>query len=128
MTTVVLVALGCGLHAAAKVEPIRVDHRRQLFLDDEIIASMTRVKREIHPAAKHPANPLIWPDQPWESKTSVIYGSVIRDGDTYRMWYHSEPGVSYAESDDGIRWIKPQRDLVTLDGCLLYTSPSPRDS
>jgi len=41
---------------------------------------------------------------------------VLRDGDKYKAWYKSGPGVSYAESDDGIHWVKPLLDLVTVNG------------
>jgi len=96
--------------------PVSVDHRRQLFLDDRLIASMRDVTREIHPAQKHPANPVLWPTEPWEGKVAVIYGSVIEDGGRYRMWYHGGAGVSYAVSDDGIKWTKPLMGLVKVDG------------
>jgi hypothetical protein len=109
-------AISLALFALAQIGPIEVSHKRQLFLDDYLIASMSNVKREIHPAEKHPANPLLWPEKPWEGKTAVVYGSVIRDGGKYRMWYQSEPGVSYAESDDGIRWTRPGLDVVPIDG------------
>jgi hypothetical protein len=41
---------------------------------------------------------------------------VIRDGDKYRAWYMNGLAVGYAESPDGISWVKPQLDLVTVDG------------
>ena len=37
----------------------------------------------------------------------------------------------YAESTDGLAFIKPNLGIVSWNGsksCLLYTSPSPRDS
>ncbi len=93
-----------------------VGEKRQLFFDDHLIASMTGVTREIHPARKHPANPLIWPSEPWEGTVAILYGSVIHDNGRYRMWYHSGVGVSYAESEDGIKWTKPLMGLVKVDG------------
>jgi len=96
--------------------PINLNRTKQLFLDDYIIASKTNVERKIHPVNKHPANPLIWPSESWEGKVALLHGSVIKDGDKYRMWYLSKPGVSYAESKDGIVWIRPQLDFVKIDG------------
>jgi hypothetical protein len=32
------------------------------------------------------------------------------------MWYKSGMGVGYAESSDGIKWVKPRLDLVIIDG------------
>src|SRR5205085_10763108 len=97
-------------------DPITLDSRHQLFLDDYLIASMKNVKRTVEQAQKHAKNPLIWPTESWEDKLSTIYGSVIRDGEKYRAWYKSGMGVGYAESDDGIRWTKPALDLVLIDG------------
>ena len=102
--------------AAGAGTPITLDATRQLFLDDDLIASMTNVERRIHPARKHPANPLIWPSEEWEGKVALTHGSVIRDGDRYRMWYLSGPGVSYAESTNGVNWVKPELGILEIDG------------
>src|SRR5436190_10816579 len=109
-----VIVLFCA--AAAFAEPVALDSRHQLFLDDYLIASMKNVKRTVEAAQKHSKNPLIWPTEAWEEKLSTIYGSVIRDGEKYRCWYKSGLGVGYAESDDGIRWTKPALDLVLIDG------------
>ena len=98
------------------VNPMSLDQTRQLFLDDTLIASKENVTRTIHQVHKHPDNPLIWPTEAWEGDKALIHGSVIRDGDLYRMWYLSTPGVSYAESQDGIHWTKPRLDLFEVDG------------
>src|SRR5204863_7599034 len=94
---------------------VRYD-RRQIIVDDYPIASMPGVKRTMQQAQRHPANPIIWPTERWEDKMSTIYGSVIRDGEKYRMWYKSGMGLGYAESDDGLKWTKPALDLVLIDG------------
>ncbi len=74
-------------------------------------------------------NPLA-PDQ----VASHFYGAVIHDEGNYRMWYYAiamkEPGdadhadvkellqgpVSYAESDDGFTWTKPNLGQVSVRG------------
>ena len=68
-------------------DPITVDARRQLFLDDYLIASSQNVTRVIHPATKHPDNPVLAPTEPWEGKVAILYGSVLADEGKYRMWY-----------------------------------------
>src|SRR3954465_13659709 len=83
---------------------IEVGKQKQLFLDDYLIASTTNVVRRIHPAEKSKSNPVIRQTEPWEDSFNILYGSVIRDGEKYKAWYLSGPGVSYAESDDGIQW------------------------
>ncbi len=44
--------------------PITVGATRQLFLDDHLIASQQNVSRQIHPARKHPADPVLEPTEP----------------------------------------------------------------
>src|SRR6185312_5384404 len=95
---------------------IEVGRRKQLFLDDYLIASAGNVSRRIHPAEKSKFNPVIRQTEPWEDPFNILYGSVIRDGGQYKMWYKSGPGVSYAVSDDGIHWVKPPLDLVPING------------
>ena len=106
--------------ASLAADPIVIDSKHQLFLDDHLIASMTNLKRGVHPPQKHAANPLLWPSEPWEPEMATVYGSVIRDdrydGAKFRMWYKSGMGVAYAESDDGLKWNKPALDLVRIDG------------
>lgn len=112
-----LLVLGfCGLALPADAPAVRLDRTKQLFLDDFLIARGENVERRIHPARKHPANPLIWPRETWEGAVALVYGSVIRDGDKYRMWYLSGPGVSHAESADGIVWDKPKLGICRIDG------------
>jgi hypothetical protein len=104
------------LSAAAANAPIILDSQKQLFLDDHLIESMQRVHRTVEPAQKFSGNPVLWPTEPWEPPMATVYGSVIRDGSKFKMWYKSGMGVGYAESDDGIKWIKPTLDLTLLEG------------
>jgi hypothetical protein len=102
--------------AAGADPPIALGREKQLFLDDFLIASTRDVKRRVQPAEKHAGNPVIRKTEDWEDPFNVLYGSVIRDGERYRAWYQSGRGVSYAESADGIEWVKPRLDLVLIDG------------
>jgi hypothetical protein len=97
-------------------DPIEVGSQKQLFLDDYLVASSTNVYRRIHQAEKSKSNPIIRQTESWEDPFNILYGSVIRDGEKYKSWYKSGLGVSYAESDDGIHWVKPQLDLVSISG------------
>jgi hypothetical protein len=110
--TLILLALS----AAGDPSPVTVDSRKQLFLDDYLVASMKNVQRQIQPARKYDGNPVLWATEPWEEKLAVLYGSVIRDGSRYKTWYKSGGGIAYAESDDGITWVRPRLDLVVVDG------------
>ena len=107
--------------------PLVLDARKQLFLDDYLIASWTRVKRTVELAEKFPGNPVLWPSEHWEPPLAIVYGSVLRDGTKFKMWYKSGLGVAYAESDDGIQWRKARLDLTLIGGersNILFTKKS----
>ena len=110
MTTLLFLIL-CQVPGSPSEAAIIVDETKQLFLDDFLIASSENITRRVHPVRKHAANPLSWPQESWEGTIALVYGSVIRDGEKYRMWYLSSPGMSYAESVDGIAWTKPSLGL-----------------
>ena len=97
---------------------------KHLFIDDTWIAETQSVHRRVGVPAKHPANPLIVPEYPWEEGGICLYGSVLDDGGIFRMWYQvygrggaagkgreTDPAftgaVAYAESDDGVHWNRP---------------------
>jgi len=105
--------------------PILVGKQRQLFVDDAVIESSTGLERTLHQVKKHPASPLIVPDKPWEGKSVLLYGGVVRDPESgrFRMWYLAwgkhvdQPTyICYAESADGISWTKPDLQLVEHEG------------
>lgn len=96
---------------------VEIGGNPQLFLDNLLIASSSNVKKVFHPPQKHPDNPLMTQEHPWEERYLQIYGTVLYDGETdrFRMWYMSsasidaapESLVCYAESEDGVHWTKP---------------------
>lgn len=114
--------------------------RRTLFIDDQGIESMKGAERVVHRALKHPDNPVIVGDRPWDAYRPQVYGTVIEDKqrDVLRMWYLSIPGhvlsgeaepivsgfkrighttlVAYAESNDGYKWRKPELGIVDFNG------------
>ena len=49
----------------------------RLFVDDHWIADKTNVKRAYHAFKKHPGNPVIVADKPWEGGTAYLYGTVL---------------------------------------------------
>ena len=109
--------------------PLKIDRSHQLFLDDYLIASTENIEREVHPAEKHPANPVLMPENPWEGAGAVF--QIVRRDETagrFRMWYaghvrYELPSGTrvrfptlYAESDDGISWEKPELGLHEFNG------------
>src|SRR5262245_60424120 len=106
--------------AADGAAPIPVDTRRQLFLDDYMLASRTRVQRTVEQAEKFVGNPVLTQTERWESPLAILYGSILREDGEFKMWYLTRNktgyGVSYATSRDGIRWHKPRLNLTLVDG------------
>ncbi len=97
--------------------PIELSHHPQLFLDDHLVARMLNLQRQMKQPVKHPDNPLISAEHPWEQfymqGTSVAYDP---EAGRYKAWYCARPSREstdpkfcdcYAESPDGITWTKP---------------------
>jgi predicted GH43/DUF377 family glycosyl hydrolase len=107
--------------------PVEVGSQHQLFVDDEIVANMPGVRRIVEPARKHPANPIIRPEHPWEDDMVLLYGSVLHDQKTnkWHMWYLARnfedknpfrTVVCYAQSKDGVTWQKPILGRIEYQG------------
>ncbi|MBI4581377.1 MAG: hypothetical protein HY718_16870 [Planctomycetes bacterium] len=110
---------------------------RQLFLDDMLIERTEGLKRVVNPPTRHPRNPLIRPDQPWEGGCGT-YGTAYYDAVArrFKLWYLAKPAerglrplkmagyerpphttlLAYAESQDGVHWNKPILDQFSYDG------------
>jgi len=113
--------------------------------DDHSIPWRHNLKITLVEAEKHPGNPVLrrGPEGAPDHGHAILYGTVIKDGDTFRMWYlgmfeteikkGQAPGwwrpMCYAESKDGVHWVKPELGLVEFNGnkknniCLIEGSP-----
>jgi hypothetical protein len=117
------------LPASRSPSPFDIGSRAQLFIDQTLVAESNRISYTLHAAQKHPANPLIKADRPWEGWRLEIYGNVLYDEEEkiFKMWYLGEspgyfapsPGgpsadnsTLYATSADGIHWEKPEVGTV----------------
>lgn len=111
------------LQAQDKV--IKLGSRLELFVDDFLIDQLNDAKLTLH--KPEPQEVVLTTDKPWEGNTCAYY-TVFQDGDNYRMYYrgshydtktkksaHREV-VCYAESNDGIHWIKPKLNLFEFNG------------
>lgn len=113
---------------ASPAEPIKIDSRRELFVDDALIDKLVgKAEQRLHSPV--PREIAIRFDQPWEGNASG-YPTVFRDGDLYRMWYRGHrfliddkplrqaqgEVVCYAQSRDGIQWEKPKLGLFAWKG------------
>lgn len=114
-----------GQDTATEKGPIDIGQNRELFVDKHLIASMkgNAELRLHHPVRREIA--MVY-DQPWEGN-ACGYHTVFRDGDIYRMYYkswHISPSgnvdnyvyIAYAESLDGVHWVKPNFGLFEHNG------------
>ena len=115
---------GAVVRSVEPPAPLDIGSRRQLFVDRRLIDRLEGDAR----LALHQPQPqeiVLRSDQPWEG-SPPLYATVFRDGDRYRLFYRVTAGpvrnaderqyTCYAESTDGIEWIKPRLGLVEIDG------------
>lgn len=95
-----------------------IGSRRELFVDRFLIDRLQNTSLKMHepqlaPPMTEPAN-------------NMEYGTVIKDGDLYRLFTRDGRGAKfdgdqpevtrYCESSDGIHWTKPKLGLIEIDG------------
>ena len=119
------------------VIPINIG--RQLFVDSFLIAEST-LEPIYHTPNFFIGNPVLEPSEEWEKTVEgAPYAAPFSDGIWYdetdckfKMWYLTGAGTihkqdnqtfytGYAESNDGIHWVKPRLDI--LEGtCIVDTA------
>ena len=98
-TSLFALALGVGASLAHAEE-------RVLFaFDDHSIPWQHNLKVTLVPATKHPENPVLrrGPEGSPDHGHAILYGTVIKDGGKFRMWYLGmiEPKLTPAGDIDG---------------------------
>ena len=115
-----------------------IGQRRELFVDDHLVDQLDGVELRLHPP--HHSGIAIPFNNEWDRDASG-YATVIHDHGLYRMYYRGGPrdasaGKSegstsyfcYAESKDGINWVKPEIGLVEYNGSTannILLAPAP---
>ena len=101
----------------------KLDTKRQLFVDNHMIAHIQGVLRETHAAKDHPANPVFAPYNHY----SQFISPDPEHG--YRLYYNSGGYLLHvAHSTDGVNWDMPDLDLITdFDHPDLFPSESPNN-
>src|SRR5271165_1676121 len=127
-TLLVLTLLGAVLGSSPAVQPIDIGSRLQLMADRTLVDKLGGGTRyDLHRPT--PQGIAVVMDKPWEGN-AVNYVTVFQDGDLYRLYYRgadvqyskddyreTHPEVTcYAESRDGIRWVKPELGLFEFNG------------
>lgn len=92
---------------------------RHLFLDPAFLQHSEKVALHVNPAQQREI--VIRADKPWEQLMISFYLTVLDDDGKLRMWYicrdkKNQPNVAYAESTDGVNWIKPNLGIVEYEG------------
>jgi len=124
--------------AADNGKPFRVAANvRQLFLDNVGIEQLDGLRRVVNKPTRHANNPLLVPDTPWE-RGCQVYGTAYYDeaAGLFKLWYLTGPKnrglkplkldgyeraphttmAAYAESKDGVHWVKPKLGILPYDG------------
>lgn len=125
-------------YLAMPPQVLPIDIGRQLFVDDFLI-ERTDLKRHFHQPVKHEGNPVLTPQTKGEMNQGYCpVASPFSDGVFYdpkdklfKMWYMAGwfDGTALATSVDGIKWERPELDVVP--GTNLVLNPDPelrRDS
>jgi len=121
-------------------EPLRIGNRWEPFVDHHLIDRMEGTSLRLHPP-RYSGVALPYND-PWDRDASG-YATIIEDKGLYRLYYRGGPTDSsagkkegetsffcYAESRDGIAWVKPKLGLVEFRGSKdnnILLAPAPRD-
>jgi hypothetical protein len=111
--------------SGTKTEYVRkIGNHKQLFVDDWIVGDTKNLQRSLGKWTKHPNNPVVKRDKPWENSRCELYGSCVWDPVKKRLQLYytamDEPyngKLAYAESyDGGSTWIKPELDIYLYKG------------
>jgi hypothetical protein len=116
-------------YLASPPEVINIDVGRQLFVDDFLIEESS-LHREYHRAEYHPANPVLAPQERWETADPYAISTntapnpaamVFSDGvffdpadRLFKMWYMAgyQQHTALATSTDGIAWTRRPANVV----------------
>lgn len=108
----------------ASSTPVVVGGDPILFADPRMIQKAEGVRTKLHPPRKT-GERLLVSEKPWEDAT-LNWFSVLHQAGKFRMWYEcydrdgwptaDDTSFCYAESEDGISWVKPNLGLINYKG------------
>lgn len=105
------------------MKSLAIGSRLELFLDEFLVEELRDARLRLHtPRQEEIALKF---DDFWDGPFAT-YATIMRDGEIYRMFYRGKPApgidgaedevTCYAESDNGIDWVKPSLGLVDIAG------------
>lgn len=104
--------------------PLPVGPEKLLFVDDAAVETMAGLDRTLHSPVKREENPLLIPEEPWETNGRFFVPfDVLREGEKLRVWYgcyrKSDNKLTFtcvADSTDGTHWDRPRLGLYDFEG------------
>ncbi len=98
--------------------------RKVLFLDLLEVSALGGLTESFQAMKKHPSNPVLETGPPgsFDGLRAHAYGEVLHEEGKFRMWYtglgrwQRPHHVGYAESEDGVNWVKPILNQVEYGG------------
>lgn len=103
-------------------------NERFSFLLGEDFVEKHNVAWRVELAREDAANPIMEAKFPWESACVFSHGSILRDpiDGLWKAWYIAVPEhrfspsaerrLCYAESTDGLNWVRPELDICSYPG------------
>jgi len=101
----------------------KIARQKQLFVDDHIIEHMNGLARVVNQFRKHPDNPVLRAEEPWENLRIGEYDLLYdEEEELFKCWYPGciafydrdavagDDSLGYAVSHDGVHWEKRQLD------------------
>ncbi len=94
--------------------------KSQLFLDDTWIDEQSMLSRIWHQPILYP-EPVLRPEMPWEGTNLAFYGTVLKIGSAWRMYYTTASpdfpaSMCVADSTDGFHWTRPELGMHEFRG------------
>ncbi len=133
LTLVLLVECGLARCCVAETSPPAEEHnvaavdigtRVEMLVDDWLIDPSLSQGVELRLQTPVRREVVLTTDQPWEGNVSGYY-SIFKDGSKYRLYYRGSSAkrddsaqqvTCYAESDDGIHFVRPKLHLHAING------------
>jgi len=103
------------------------DGENVMLLDLWEVGRIEGVEQVVEPLEKDQRNPILkhGEEGSWDGMQANFEGTIFKDGDRYRLWYtglNNRPyfdyvaGCGYAESADGVNWVKPNLGIYAYKG------------
>jgi hypothetical protein len=113
---------------------VPIDLGRQLFVDDFLVEASDMTRR-CHTPAKHPGNPIFFPQSEHELNAALAPATIPKCGGVwydeearqFKMWYMASylGAMCCAVSEDGIHWERPALDVVPGTNLILPADVHP---